>query len=46
MDEEFIMTLSGRLAELMVQTAPNIYQKYVTLDSNNRPVMYVFLQKA
>jgi hypothetical protein len=46
MDEEVIMTLRGRLAELMVKTAPNIYRKYITLESNNRPVLYVLLQKA
>jgi hypothetical protein len=46
MDEEVTMTLRGRLAELMVKTVPNIYRKYITLDSNNRPVVYVLLQKA
>jgi hypothetical protein len=46
MDEEVMMTPRGRLAELMVKTVPNINQKYVTLDSNNRPVMYVLLQNA
>jgi hypothetical protein len=46
MDEEVLMTLRGRLAELMVKTAPNIYRKYITLDSNNRLVLYVLLQKA
>jgi hypothetical protein len=44
-DEEVLMTLRGRLAELMVKTAPDIYRKYITLDSNNRPVLYVLLQK-
>jgi hypothetical protein len=38
MDEEILMTLRGRLAELTVKAAPNIYGKYITLDSNNRPV--------
>jgi hypothetical protein len=46
MDEEVIMLLRGRLAELMVKTAPNIYRKYITVDSNNQPVLYVKLQKA
>jgi hypothetical protein len=40
------MTLMGRLAELMVKTTPNTYRKYITLDSNNRPVLYVLLQNA
>jgi hypothetical protein len=40
------MLLRGRLAELMVKTAPNIYRKYITVDKNNQPVLYVKLQKA
>jgi hypothetical protein len=33
MDEEVIMLLRGRLAELMAKTAPNIYRKYITVDA-------------
>jgi hypothetical protein len=46
MDEEVIMTIRGRLAELMVKAAPNIYRKYITIDANNQPILYVKLQKA
>jgi hypothetical protein len=46
MDEEVIMLLRRRLAELMLKTAPNIYRKYTTVDSNNQPVLYVKLKKA
>jgi hypothetical protein len=46
MDEYIIMTIKGRLAELMVKAAPNIYRKYITLDANNQPVLYMKLQKA
>jgi hypothetical protein len=46
MDEEVIMLLRGRLAELMFKTAPHIYKKYITVDVNNQPVLYVKLQKA
>jgi hypothetical protein len=46
MDEEVIMPLRGRLAELMVKTAPNIYRKYITVDAKNQPILYVKLQKA
>jgi hypothetical protein len=46
MDEEVAMALRERFMELMLKTAPNIYRKYITLDSNNQPVMYVLLQKA
>jgi hypothetical protein len=30
----------------MVKAAPNIYRKYITLDTNNQPILYVKLQKA
>jgi hypothetical protein len=46
MDEEVIMLLRGRLAELMVKTAPNIYRNYITVDAKNQPVLYVKLHKA
>jgi hypothetical protein len=46
MDEEVIMTTRGRLAELMVKSAPNIYRKYTTLDASNQPILYVKLHKA
>jgi hypothetical protein len=35
MGEEVIMNIRGRLAELMVQEAPNIYRKYITIGANN-----------
>ena len=31
-DEDITMVLKGRLAELMVQVAPNLYRKYITVD--------------
>jgi hypothetical protein len=46
MDEEVIMTIRGRLAELMVKADPNIYRKNITIDANNRPLLYWKLQKA
>jgi hypothetical protein len=46
MDEEVLMTIRGRLAELMVKASPNIYRKYIALDANNQPILYVKLQKA
>jgi hypothetical protein len=41
-----MITPRGRMEELMVKTAPNIYRKYITLESNSRPVLYLLLQKA
>ncbi len=32
-EDKVLMVLCGKLAELMEMTAPNIYQKYVTVDS-------------
>jgi hypothetical protein len=46
MDEEFLMTIHGRLAELMAKAATNIYRKYITINANNQPILYVKLEKA
>jgi hypothetical protein len=46
MGEEVFMCLRGRLAELMVKTVPEIYRKYIYVRSDNKPVLYVKLQKA
>jgi hypothetical protein len=46
MDEEVSMLLRGCLTELIVKNAANIYRKYIPVDSNNQPVLYVKLQKA
>ena len=45
-DSFVIMKLTGKLAELMVKTVPNIYHKYVIEDSTGKPILYVQLQKA
>ena len=45
-DKNVTMILKGRLAELMVQVVPNLYQKFVTVDRKNTPVLYVKIQKA
>jgi hypothetical protein len=46
MDKEVCMRLRVRLAELMVKTAPNIYRKYVSIGPDNKPLIYVKIQKA
>jgi hypothetical protein len=46
MDDEVYLFIRGRLAELTVQTAPEIYQKYITVRNDNKPIIYVKLQKA
>ena len=40
------MVLNGRLAELIVQVAPNLYRKYVTVDKKGKAILYVKIQKA
>ena len=45
-DKETIMLLRGRLAELMVQVDPQIYQKYVIYNKIGQALLYVKLSKA
>jgi len=45
-DEDITMVLKGRIAELMVQVAPNLYRKYITVDKRNTPILYIKIQKA
>jgi hypothetical protein len=45
-NEEVTMVLKGRLAELMVQVAPNLYRKYITVDRKGMAILYVKMQKA
>ena len=45
-DEDITMVLKGRLAELMVQVAPNLYRKYITVDRKGTAILYVKMQKA
>ncbi len=44
--EDITMVLKGRLAELMVQVASNLYKKYITVDRKGMAILYVKLQKA
>jgi hypothetical protein len=46
MHEEVFMCIRGRLVELIVKTAPEIYRKYVYVGSDNKPVLYIKRQKA
>ncbi len=45
-DEDVLMVLKGELAEMMVQIAPQVYRKFVTVDKKGTPILYVKLQKA
>lgn len=46
MDDVVHMVMQGKLAELMAETAPKIYRKYISYGPNNEPILYVTLQKA
>ncbi len=35
-DEDAIMVLKGELANMMIQTAPKVYRKYVTLNKKGQ----------
>ena len=45
-NEDITMVLTGRLAELMVQVAPNLYRKYITVNRKGTTILYVRMQKA
>ena len=46
MDNVVHMVMRGRLAELMVETALELYRKYITYGKNGDTILYVTLQKA
>jgi len=41
-----IMIMRGRLAELLVQVAPEIYSKFVTINKSGQTVLFVKLKNA
>ena len=45
-NEQTLMLLKGKLAELMVQIDPKLYQKYIITISKGEPMLYVRLSKA
>ncbi len=45
-DEDVLMVLKGELATMLLQIAPDVYQRYITADKKGTPVLYVKLQKA
>jgi hypothetical protein len=46
LDKDIMMILKGRLAKLMVQVAPNLNRKYITVDRQGLATLYVKMQKA
>jgi hypothetical protein len=45
-NEDVLMVLKGALAEMMIQIAPQVYRKNVTVDRKGTKILYVKLQKA
>ena len=45
-DKEVITVLKGKLADMMIQIALEVYRKYMTADRKGTPILYVKLQKA
>ena len=45
-NKDITMILKGRLAELMVQVAPDLYRKCISVDSKGTAMLYVKMQKA
>ena len=45
MDEYVLMVVRGRLAEMMVITAPEIYRKYIKVNRKGKLILYLRLQK-
>ncbi len=40
------MILKGQRAKLMVQVAPNLYRKYISVDRTGKAILYVKMQNA
>jgi hypothetical protein len=45
-DEDVLMVLKGKLADMMVQIAPQVYRKYVTVDKKGTPILDIICQTA
>ena len=46
LDEDITMILKGKLAELIVKVAPNLFRKYNSVDWKGAVVLYIKMQKA
>jgi hypothetical protein len=44
-DKDVVMVLKGELAEMMIQIAPQVHRKYVTVDKKRTKLLYMKLQK-
>ena len=44
-DNLAVMVLRGALVEILTLIDPYLYRKYLVIDSNGKPILYVKLQK-
>jgi hypothetical protein len=44
--KDVLMVLKGELADMMMQIASQTYRKYITVNKEGAPILYVKLQKA
>ncbi len=44
-DEDVLMVLKGELADMMIQIAPQVYRKYVSVNKKGTPILYMKLKK-
>ncbi len=44
-DEDVLMVLKGELADMMIQIAPQVYRKYITINKKGTPILYVKLKR-
>ena len=45
-DEDVTMVMEGKLAELMVMTALQIYHRYIMVNSKGRKLLFIRMQKS
>ena len=45
-EDDFIMTMTRKLTELMVMVVPQIYHKYIITNQKGEPMLYMKVQKA
>ena len=46
LDEDVMMKLKGELVDMMIQIAPQVYRKYITINKKGMPILYVKPKKA
>ncbi len=45
-DKDVLMVLKRKLADMIIQIAPQVYRKYATINKKGTPILYLKLKKA